>query len=358
MNLRNLKKVREKFLDANSYFEENHPATYKYSEIGNMNNPPLLVMKYAVKKPDGGSVLDYETAVRHIEKGARNRPFNEKSSAYDVIEYLLDLDETSYVSGIGPKVEKTLSLLYQSTRNSPGSHNVSDRICVLSGMAILSEYKTNARYSDIDDLSEDSLNRIYRAVNKSYEVDESNSKSNNEQKNDSMLESDESESESSTVLDSKYFATVDDHLVWLYAKMKNRTDIAEELVQGRPQNISSYNHIERIANKSRSASELSRYIQESDDIRFSPEQQRKWPRLEEIIRDASENDIEPIVAVVNNMSSTIELGRRASGDDSEESVIIKQDSKNTEDWLDEYEAPEDPDNYDPRSVPSTLFRNN
>lgn len=362
MGFRQLEKTHERFLKKFNSFEKKHPATYTYMMNGNGNNAPYKLVEYAVDK--GGDILRYKQALSHVEDGARNRPFDTKSSEYHVVKKLLELDNYAYVNEITPQIAKGVSKLYLNTKNAQGVDGMEKSICVEAGMSLIASTTLPAKNNNISELGEDSIRRLFTSVNNKEkyeemfgdeEEDETREEMDVEDETDEEVEDDEP----STITPGSYWRNDDEMMVWMYAQFTDQQDIARRLVDTNPQTLDKYNELNTILSRpGDNLTSLATSIDTSEHIRLTQKQDRILSELQELVSDIDDKR-QALIELVNQRTGFQIVEDTGEGDDLEEdsySMIEVGDEDETEDWLDDYDAPQDPADYDASEVPSTLMR--
>lgn len=311
-------------------FSDTHPCTYQYlvADETNVNSSPIFeVVKYAEKND-----IYYEEALKESIVVTNSNGRQGKVPAIDGSSKRLakrlekaDKNVAKGSSGFIPDSD-----LKQIRRAMVSTHQGGDRykyVCAQIAPLFLG-YKPKTTISDVKSLSNDEKASIAKAVDLDpVELGVNTTGDNEDSSRDEMdLEDDVREAEKkddqTIIQTTNVWGSDNDFIVWMYARLVDRDDIANQLAQGGdPQSLSFYSNLRKAMEESSDENMLDRRISDDDVLKLTPQQDAKWDQAKQIVSDYSNTD-EALADLVNQMSRLeIIVNDNSSGSESDTRII-------------------------------------
>lgn len=336
---------------------ETHPCTYQFiasGESSEQGNPLFEIVVHAEKNEIsyGQAVEECKTATQETGRKDDDIPVIDGSSA-TLVDRLMDLDELARGGGSGTRVpKKKISNVWLSAKNT--YQNEKYRYVCASLAPLFVGHKPTVTQNEVNSLSEENRKRIADAVGvprSELGVEDPDTEEDEKEEID-LLEDKKTENSS----DSKYVQTRDvwgsdeEFVTWLYAKMVGRDNIADRISNQNPILNNSLNReFQDLAERSSTATSLSRNIKTNDNIDFTTDQEKKWSIIQEI-EQSEETQQEALVEILQEMIDEIlEINYDGESLDDEDIRMVEPEDEDLE-WSDE-----DVDPTDPSSLKSVLM---
>jgi hypothetical protein len=347
-------KMKKSWQKHQKTLRSDYPCSYQYLRSDGTvegGNPVNQLISYADEEE-----IRYESALSKLRKTSEKRRQSSISNlpsvsdrGLDFVEKMIEIDKmTASGSPSRIMIKRELNTAYNRAKNTSGHKGIPavKQACIEVGLVMAGE---NPLKPELSSVSEDMRASILTAV---IEEDRIESDAEEQEKNKevdlSEEDSEEDSEESSKFIETRQiWGTDNEFIVWLYAKMINRKDIAQRITEDSdPSILSKYSDIQNLIDISSTPSELTRNLDRNDEIEFTPEQLSKLDDAKQIISD-NPTEQDALVSLVNEMSR-LEIVDN-SGDSDDINTIIDPDESDEESWFSE-----DIDPTDPSDVPSIL----
>lgn len=338
-------------------FSDIHPCTYQYlvaDETNPRSSPIFEVVEYAEKND-----IHYEEALKEsiqaTESTGRQGKLPEvRGSSKRLAQRLQDADRmvAGSAGGFIPKSD-----LKSIRRAAISTHQKEEYKFVCAQLApLFVGRKAPVSISDVKSLSDDEIETVADAVKLppdklGYDPQEDDSDSTRDEMELEQDMEDAEEKDDQTIVQTRdVWGSDNDFAVWMYAKLINRDNIAQQLAQGGdPESLSVYSNLRKLLEQSSDENMLGRRISDDNVVQLTPEQDAKWDQVKQIVSGYSDDD-KSLAALVNQMSRL--------------EIVVDEDSPGGSDARIIDPGVEDdspiPDDYDfdpsdsPQDVPSAL----
>jgi len=338
-------------------FSDIHPCTYQYlvaDETNPRSSPIFEVVEYAEKNE-----MYYEEALKEsisaTESAGRQGKVPEiTGSAKRLAQRLKDADEkvAGSAGGFIPKED-----LKSIRRALISTHQTDEYKYVCAQLApLFIGRRSPVTIADVKSLSEDEKRTVAEAVDLpptelgvDPEDDDSDS-TRDEMELEQDMEDAKKKDDQTIVQTRDVWGSDNDFVVWMYAKLINRDNIAQQLAQGGdPESLSVYSNLRKLLEQSSDENMLGRRISDDDVVQLTPEQDAKWDQVKQIVSGYSDKD-KSLATLVNQMSRLEIVVDENSPGGSDTRIIdpgVEDDSPIPDDYnFDPSDSPED--------VPSAL----
>lgn len=340
-------------------FSDIHPCTYQYlvaNQTNEHSSPVFEVVKYAEKNDIYYSEA-LDEAIKVTGGGGRQGSVPQiKGSSELLAERLREADKkvAGGAAGFVPEMD-----LKRIRRAMMSTHQNDEYKLVCAQIApLFLGHKPKVTIADVKALSDDEKATVAEAVDVAPmklgvdPTEDSDDSTRDEMDLKDDVEDAEEKEDKTIVQTQSVWGSDSDFVVWMYAKLVNRDNIARQLAQGGdPESLNSYSNLRRAMEESSNEDMLDRRIKSDDVIQFTPEQDSKWDQAKQIVSDYSDTD-KALADLVNQMSRLEIIVDDSSSGSGSETRIVDPGVDDDSPLPDDYEfSPDD----SPEDVPSTLM---
>lgn len=316
-------------------FKRDHPCSYEIvdlNKVGDTGTPVYKVIKYIVNSDHLNRYSPHA-----IEEARKEQEIGDHD--YRIAKHLYNLDVevtgrgTDMDSAARPKDDLNSLWLELTSKRDSGADSY--QLLIYSISRKLTTLTTEDAKQIIEGDTQDEENDEEESEEREFIEDSEDAESND----DKII-----------IKTRDIWGSDDDFVVWMYAKMIGRDDIAEQIAAGGdPTSLRVHSNLRVLLDESSNQDMLARRIQNSDTVQLTPEQDAKFDQARQIFSTYADTD-KGIVQLVDQMSR-LEIIDADNTSGSDGAKVIDPGVEDDNPIPDDYDF--DPSD-SPQDVPSAL----